>query len=358
MSTLSLQSLEKRYPGAANAAVDKVSLEVAQSEFVALLGPSGCGKTTILRMIAGFVDPTGGRILIGDRDVTHAAPHKRNTAMVFQSYALFPHMTVAQNVGFGLRMRRANAADIEKRSVEALRMVQLDHLAQRYPRELSGGQQQRVAVARALIVRPDVFLLDEPLSNLDAKLRQSVGQEMRALQQSLGLTTVFVTHDQAEALALADRLVIMNEGRVAQSGAPSEVYDKPASAFVANFLGRANLLPGRIAHDREFQSDAGVSISCDTSGWSPGERAVLCVRPESIVIGERSTQECNTFTARQRSRTYQGASTEHVLQLSPSGLELSVHAPSGLESTSPVFDATGNCRLGWAAESARLLPEH
>ncbi|TFZ02769.1 ABC transporter ATP-binding protein [Ramlibacter henchirensis] len=356
MSTLSLQSLEKRY-GAAPAAVDKVSLEVGQSEFVALLGPSGCGKTTILRMIAGFVEPTSGRILVDGRDVTRAPPHKRNTAMVFQSYALFPHMTVAQNVGFGLRMRRADPAEIDRRSVEALRLVQLEHLAQRYPRELSGGQQQRVAVARALIVRPDVFLLDEPLSNLDAKLRQSVGLEMRTLQQSLGLTTVFVTHDQAEALALADRLVILSEGKVAQVGSPAEVYSKPANAFVANFLGRANLLGGRIAGDREFQSDAGISIACDTSGWSAGERAILCLRPENIVIGERSAQVRNTFTAVRRSRTYQGASTEHVVQL-PSGLELSVSAPSGIDETNPVFDATGNCRIGWAPESVRLLPEH
>jgi putative spermidine/putrescine transport system ATP-binding protein len=357
MSTLSLQALEKRY-GSAAPAVDRVSLEVGQSEFVALLGPSGCGKTTILRMIAGFVEPSSGRILVGDRDVTQAPPHKRNTAMVFQSYALFPHMTVAQNVGFGLSMRRTDPAEIQKRSVEALRLVQLEHLAQRYPRELSGGQQQRVAVARALIVRPDVFLLDEPLSNLDAKLRQSVGLEMRALQQSLGLTTVFVTHDQAEALSLADRLVIMNAGKVAQIGTPSEVYSNPADAFVANFLGRANLLAGRVARDREFHCDAGFSIACDTTGWPAGERAILCLRPESIVIGEPSAQSPNTFTARRRSRTYQGASTEHVVQLSPSGFELCVNAPSSLEASHPVFDAAGNCRVGWAAESARLLPEH
>jgi putative spermidine/putrescine transport system ATP-binding protein len=357
MSALSLQSIEKRY-GAQATAVDKVSLEVGQSEFVALLGPSGCGKTTILRVIAGFVEPSAGRILIGEHDVTQMPPHKRNTAMVFQSYALFPHMTVAQNVGFGLRMRRTGTADIGTRTAEALRLVRLEHLAQRYPRELSGGQQQRVAVARALIVRPDVFLLDEPLSNLDAKLRQSVGLELRELQQSLGLTTVFVTHDQSEALALADRLVIMNEGKVAQVGTPSEVYSKPASAFVANFLGRANLLPGRIARDQEFEADGGLSVACDTGGWSPGARAVLCVRPESIVIGDRSALVRNTFTAHQRSRTYQGASTEHVLRLSPSGVEIAVNAPSALEAAGPVFDASGACRIGWAAESARLLPEH
>jgi putative spermidine/putrescine transport system ATP-binding protein len=364
MGTLSLRALEKRY--GAIAAADQVSLEVGQSEFVALLGPSGCGKTTVLRMIAGFVEPTSGRILIGDQDVTRTPPHKRNTAMVFQSYALFPHMTVAQNVGFGLRMRRLAAAEIERRSAEALRLVQLEHLAQRYPRELSGGQQQRVAVARALIVRPEVFLLDEPLSNLDAKLRQSVGLEMRALQQSLGLTTVFVTHDQAEALALADRLVIMNEGKVAQVGSPAEVYGKPASAFVANFLGRANLLAGRVARDREFQSDAGLSISCDTTGWPAGARAILCLRPENIVLGDRAARLSNSlsnplpnqFIARRRARTYQGAGTEHIVRLSPSGLELCVYAPSGLEDTTPVFDATGECRIGWAAQSARLLPEH
>jgi putative spermidine/putrescine transport system ATP-binding protein len=356
MSTLSLQSLEKRY--GSTAAVDKVSLEVGQSEFVALLGPSGCGKTTILRMIAGFIEPTAGRIVIGQRDVTLVPPHQRNAAMVFQSYALFPHMTVAENVGFGLRMRRLDSAEIAGRALEALRLVQLDHLAQRYPRELSGGQQQRVAVARALVVRPDIFLLDEPLSNLDAKLRQSVGLEMRALQQSLGLTTVFVTHDQAEALALADRLVIMNAGKVVQVGTPSEVYSRPANPFVANFLGRANLLAGRIAQEREFLTDAGLPIACDTTGWTPGERAVLCVRPESIVIGDGAAQASNRFVATRRSRTYQGASTEHVVQLQPSGVELSIQAPSGLEHAGPVFDGAGTCRIGWATDSARLLPEH
>ena len=356
MSTLSLQALEKRY-GAAAPAVDRVSIEVGESEFVALLGPSGCGKTTILRMIAGFVEPTSGRIMIGNRDVTRERPHRRNTAMVFQSYALFPHMTVAENVGFGLRMRRLGPVEIAKRSIEALRLVQLEHLATRYPRELSGGQQQRVAVARALIVRPDIFLLDEPLSNLDAKLRQSVGLEMRALQQSLGLTTVFVTHDQAEALALADRLVIMNQGTVAQVGTPSEVYSKPANTFVANFLGRANLLAGRVSREREFVADAGAAIACDTSGWKLGERAVLCVRPESILIGDRSAQAENCFTATRRSRTYLGASTEHVVQLAPSGIELSVNAASGIEESSAMFDAAGSCRIGWAAETARLLPE-
>ncbi len=355
MSTLTLQALEKRY--GSTVAVNKATLEVGESEFVALLGPSGCGKTTILRMIAGFIEPTAGRVLLGSRDVTHAPPHQRNTAMVFQSYALFPHMTVAENVGFGLRMRRQQPAEIAQRSLEALRLVQLEDLAQRYPRELSGGQQQRVAVARALVVRPDAFLLDEPLSNLDAKLRQSVGLELRALQQSLGLTTVFVTHDQAEALALADRLVIMHKGEVVQVGSASEVYTRPANPFVASFLGRANLLAGRVSHEREFVTDSGVSVACDTTGLNPGDRAVLCVRPEKILIGPTASEAANSFVATRRSRTYLGANTEHVLQLTPSGMELSVHAPSGIEDGIAVFDAAGVCNVGWAPESARLLPE-
>jgi putative spermidine/putrescine transport system ATP-binding protein len=216
MARLELQTLSKRYGDFH--AVREVSLDIADGEFLVLLGPSGCGKTTTLRMIAGFVTPSGGSIRIGGNDITALPPWKRNTGLVFQSYALFPHLTVAQNVAFGLEMRKAARDDIAARVTEALRLVRLGHLAERLPRQLSGGQQQRVALARALAIRPDVLLLDEPLSNLDAKLREEVRVEIRELQRQLGLTTVMVTHDQEEALTVADRLVVMSEGEVRQNG--------------------------------------------------------------------------------------------------------------------------------------------
>ena len=225
MSSLSLQGLRRTY--SATVAVDRVDLDMAQGELVALLGPSGCGKTTTLRMVAGFVLPSAGRVLIGGQDVSRAPPYARDTGMVFQGYALFPHMTVADNVGFGLEMRRVGRAERATRIAEALRLVRLDGLAERRPAQLSGGQQQRVALARALVVNPSVFLLDEPLSNLDARLRAEVRVEIRALQQRLGLTTLFVTHDQEEALTMADRLVVMDRGRVRQTGSPEELYERP-----------------------------------------------------------------------------------------------------------------------------------
>jgi ABC-type Fe3+/spermidine/putrescine transport system ATPase subunit len=242
MARLDITDLSKRYGG--QWAVENVTLDVPQGEFLVLLGPSGCGKTTTLRMIAGFVQPSGGAIRIGPRDVTDLPPWKRNTGMVFQSYALFPHMSVAANVGFGLEMRKVPKAEIAPRVAEALRLVRLDRYSERYPRELSGGQQQRVALARALAIRPDVLLLDEPLSNLDAKLREEVRIEIRELQQRLGLTTVMVTHDQEEALTVADRLVVMAEGRVRQIGTQQDLYERPADRFVASFVGRSTFLEG------------------------------------------------------------------------------------------------------------------
>ena len=359
MATLSLHNLQKTYGNFT--AVNGVSLEVGQAEFIALLGPSGCGKTTMLRMIAGFIEPTAGRIVIGEHDVTAQPPHRRNTGMVFQSYALFPHMTVAENVSFGLRMRRLGGAAIQARSLEALRLVQLDHLAARYPRELSGGQQQRVAVARALVIQPDVFLLDEPLSNLDAKLRQSVGMEMRALQRNLGLTTVFVTHDQNEALALADLLVLMNAGNIEQSGTAAELYNRPASMFVANFLGKANLLPGRVEADSTFVADAGISVRCDTSAWKPGARAVLCLRPENVEVGAavQADPRVNSFAGQCVQRTYLGSTTEYVVRLS-GGAEITATAPNrltgGAHGESPI-DGSGTCAVNWDVEGALLMAE-
>jgi putative spermidine/putrescine transport system ATP-binding protein len=354
MATLSVQSVTKTY--GSTHAVDNVSLEVGDSEFVALLGPSGCGKTTLLRMVAGFVPTTQGRIAVAGRDITELPPHKRNTGMVFQSYALFPHLTVAENVAFGLKMRRVSKEETASRCLEALRLVRLEAFSGRYPRELSGGQQQRVAIARALVIRPDVFLLDEPLSNLDAKLRQSVGLEIRALQQSLGLTTLFVTHDQNEALALADRLVVMNEGRVMQSGSAAELYDRPANIFVANFLGRANLLPGRVEAPARFVSDDGLSIACETRAFAAGTRAVLCIRPENICLVNGAAEPANRFEGRVESTTYLGSTTEASVRVGPRGTTLLVHTQNrpGEGAAVPARDET--CSVGWHPAHALLLP--
>jgi putative spermidine/putrescine transport system ATP-binding protein len=280
MAELTLSSLSKHYGDFH--AVREVSLQIADGEFLVLLGPSGCGKTTTLRMVAGFIEPSGGHVRLADQDVTLLPPWKRNAGMVFQSYALFPHMTVAQNVAFGLEMRKLPRADIGRRVEEALALVRLAGYGHRLPRQLSGGQQQRVALARALAIRPDVLLLDEPLSNLDAKLRQEVRVEIRELQRQLGLTTVMVTHDQEEALTMADRLVVMNEGSVRQVGSQRDLYERPADRFVAGFVGRSTFLPGTVETPGRFRTEGGLAIAC--TGGANG-KAVLALRPEQVEIG-------------------------------------------------------------------------
>jgi putative spermidine/putrescine transport system ATP-binding protein len=243
MSFLELENLTKRF--GAHAAVDGLTLAVEQGEFVSLLGPSGCGKTTTLQMIAGFVEPSDGAIRLEGRDLLAVKPARRGLGIVFQSYALFPHMTVAENVSFGLEMQGIAAAERGRRISDTLQLVGLADFARRFPRQLSGGQQQRVALARALVTRPRILLLDEPLSNLDAKLREEMQIELRQIQRSVGTTTVLVTHDQGEAMALSDRLVVMNRGKVEQIGPPAHVYEQPATSFVAGFLGKTSRLAGQ-----------------------------------------------------------------------------------------------------------------
>ena len=280
MARLDLENLVKRY-GDFHAVRD-VSLAVEDGEFLVLLGPSGCGKTTTLRMVAGFIEPSAGRVLLGGRDVTLLPPWKRNAGMVFQSYALFPHLSVAQNVAFGLEMRKLARPEVERRVEEVLSLVRLGGYGGRLPRQLSGGQQQRVALARALAIRPDVLLLDEPLSNLDAKLRQEVRVEIRELQRKVGLTTVMVTHDQEEALTMADRLVVMNEGLVHQVGSQRDLYERPADRFVAGFVGRSTFLAGTVEPAGRFRTEGGLGLRC--AGGLSG-RAVLSLRPERVSIG-------------------------------------------------------------------------
>src|SRR5512145_2509020 len=242
MTTASLEIAALEVSYGATPVLHKVSLAVAAGEFVALLGPSGCGKTTLLRAVSGFVPASGGRIAVGGRDITHAPPDKRGMAMVFQSYALWPHMTTAQNLGYGLKLRRVARPDIARRVAEILTMLKLEGFGERNVTQLSGGQRQRVALGRALAISPEILLLDEPLSNLDARIRQSVRHEIKALQEQLGITAIHVTHDREEAMVMADRIAIMEAGRIVQLGPPEDVYNRPASPFVAAFMGAANVI--------------------------------------------------------------------------------------------------------------------
>ena len=258
MAFLELEKLTKSF--GAHIAVDGLTLSVEKGEFMALLGPSGCGKTTTLQMIAGFVEPASGAIRLGGRDLLAIRPAKRGLGIVFQSYALFPHMTVAENVGFGLEMQSVGAAERRTRVGETLELVGLGAFASRFPRQMSGGQQQRVALARALVIRPQILLLDEPLSNLDAKLREGMQIELRQIQRTVGTTTILVTHDQAEAMALSDRIVVMNQGKAEQIGPPHEAYERPATPFVANFLGKTNLVNGTsVRPERISFTEAGLA---------------------------------------------------------------------------------------------------
>jgi ABC-type Fe3+/spermidine/putrescine transport system ATPase subunit len=329
MARLELHGLTKWF--GAQAAVEDLSLEVADGEFLTLLGASGCGKSTTLRLIAGLVAPDRGSVLLDGEPVQDRPVHRRETAMVFQSYALFPHMTVRKNVAFGLLMRGAAADVIASRVSEALHLVELDGLDQRYPRQLSGGQQQRVALARALVTRPKVLLLDEPLSNLDAKLRERLRLDLSALQRRLGVTTIYVTHDQAEALALSDRIALMAAGRIIEVGTPEAVYRTPRSRLTAEFLGVANLLEGRfLGADGQcctVETSLGrLSLAAEATA-GPGEQVAFCLRPEDIRISAPGANGALTFAGRIRHAAYMGSLTDYLVELEPDGLLLRVHAP-------------------------------
>ena len=295
------------------AAVNGVSLEVRQGEFLTLLGPSGCGKTTTLRMIGGFELPSAGDILIEGEAMGDRPPYRRPVNTVFQNYALFPHMTVAENVAFGLRMRGWSKADQKKRVDEYISLVRLDGLGDRKPGQLSGGQQQRVAVARALAFDPDLVLLDEPLSNLDAKLREQVRLDVRAIQRRAGQTTIFVTHDQVEALVMSDRVVLMNQGAIEQIGPPQDLYTSPATEFAARFIGANNLIPSHYLGNDAARAD-GVQLTVTTSSrasgvTTAGQPVWICVRPEQVTVwraGEENSAPAGTVTARLRDVIFQG----------------------------------------------------
>ena len=274
--------------------VHDFNMNIEKGEFVSFLGPSGCGKTTVLRMIAGFETPTAGTLTINGKDQRPLKPNQRNIGMVFQAYALFPNMTVHDNVAFGLKVAGMAKPDIDKRVKEMLALIKLDHLAGRYPYQMSGGQQQRVALARAIAVKPQVLLLDEPLSALDAKIRISLREEIRAIQQQLGITTVFVTHDQEEALSISDRIVVMNAGRADQIGTPFEIYNKPATRFVASFVGTLNLIEGKVVDpdsNRIMIGDQGVTLKQSVTAYKPGDTVSLALRPEAGSLSESANSD-------------------------------------------------------------------
>jgi putative spermidine/putrescine transport system ATP-binding protein len=287
VSYLALKDIQKRYPGG-TLAVQGFNLEAERGEFVSFLGPSGCGKTTTLRMIAGFERPTSGSISIDGVDITDRPPNRRNVGMVFQNYALFPNMTVADNIGFGLRVRKRPRDQIKKRVGELLELINLADKGSRYPYQLSGGQQQRIALARALAFEPTILLLDEPLSALDAKIRVALRLEIRQIQRQLGITTVYVTHDQEEALSLSDRVVVMSEGRIEQVGTPFEIYNFPSTPFVASFVGTLNVLPGRVvdaARGELLVAGQPVRIARKFEGGS-GRSVNIALRPEMVSLGD------------------------------------------------------------------------
>ncbi len=295
MTKITLENVTKIF--GSTVAVDNVYLEINEGEFFTIIGPSGCGKTTTLRIIAGFELPEKGRVLFDGEDVTYLKPYHRNTAMVFQNYALWPHMTVFDNIAYGLRLRKVPEEEIKKKVQWALELVDLRGVEKRYPLQLSGGQQQRVALARALVVEPKVLLLDEPLSNLDAKLRIEMREEIKALQKKLGITTVYVTHDQLEALSMSDRIAVMDKGKVLQVDTPTNLYFKPNSLFVASFLGRSNVLHGKIS---KTISDNLVEVHVEelntylklyTHTRLESGKVYLIIRPESFQLAEKDTGE-------------------------------------------------------------------
>jgi putative spermidine/putrescine transport system ATP-binding protein len=345
---LRVTGLSKNY-GSANV-VDQVSLEVRQGEFVALLGPSGCGKTTTLRMIAGFVSPSAGSVFLGGVDMTRVPPNRRNMGMVFQNYALFPHMTVRGNIAFGLKCHGVSRGERDRRVVEVLDLVGLAGAADRYPRQLSGGQQQRVALARVLALRPRLLLFDEPLSNLDAKLRVQMRDEILRLQRQSGVAALFVTHDQEEAMTMADRIVVMSNGRVEQEATPAEIYDRPRTRFVADFIGLANFFEGKTegaGSSRIFRSASGLILPLDPDA---AEATTFAIRPEHVQFADGPTPYALSGTI---SRARQiGSLMEYVVTL-PSGDCVNIRSQRrGIQTQ---FSEGDNVSVTWSPSDAILL---
>lgn len=355
MSTVRLDSISKVFKE--TVAVDDVSLTIEEGEFFSLLGPSGCGKTTTLRVIGGFEEPSAGRVFLGGTDVTELAPHKRNVNTVFQSYALFPHLNVFENVAYGLKRRAVARADINRRVQEILGLVDLAGFDQRRTKQLSGGQQQRVALARALVNRPGVLLLDEPLGALDLKLRKQMQLELKRIQKDVGITFVYVTHDQEEAMTMSDRIAVMNAGRLEQVGEPQDVYELPGTEFVASFLGASNLLDGEIesaeAPDAKVRLAAGSTISLPASRLPVKEGPIhIGVRPEKLQIQDAASHQpargANSVEATVAISTYTGVATTYECR-TPDDSRIVVYVQNLGDGVAPV-GAGARVRLTWAPE--------
>jgi len=334
MPGVTIRGLTKRYGDVA--AVRGLDLQVKPGELVALLGPSGCGKTTTLRLVAGFLKPEAGEIWVGERCLSSATtvipPERRRMAMIFQSYALWPHMTVAQNIAYGLRFNGVARGERERRVRDMLRVVQLEGYGSRYPGELSGGQQQRVAVARALVVEPEILLLDEPLSNLDANLREEMRFEIRRLHETFGITTLYVTHDQAEAMVISDRVAVLQAGRVVQIGTAEELFEQPRTRFVAEFIGKTNLVNG-IAEGPNTAARGSLRLRVASGDLKPGAPVVISIRPHQIEMapGEPTTRtvpDANALTGTVRRASYLGDAVDYQVQLEESDVVLRVTGPA------------------------------
>ncbi|WP_417675172.1 ABC transporter ATP-binding protein [Pseudodonghicola sp.] len=351
-SALTLSAIRKKF--GALMAVDNLDLAVAPGALVSLLGPSGCGKTTTLRMVAGFEQPDSGRIEIGAEDVTRLAPNRRGLGMVFQSYSLFPHRTVAENIAFGLRMAGASR---QTQTEEVRRMLDMVHLSGRedvFPAQLSGGQQQRVALARALVVNPRVLLLDEPLGALDKALRESMQFEIREMQQRLEITTLLVTHDQEEAMSMSDQIAVMNGGRILQLGAPNEIYDRPQTAFVATFLGTSNLFEGKVGADGKMLESVAGSLPLPAPAM-PGSALTLSIRPERVVLGGAAAGLPVQLAGRVIASSFRGSYAAYRIALDATGVEITAYRQADAALGAEGLAIGDRLSLGWPAEDSIIV---
>jgi spermidine/putrescine transport system ATP-binding protein len=356
-SAITLRGVGKRY--GSQTALQAMDLEIGEGEFFCLLGPSGCGKTTTLNLIGGFVGPTTGEIYIRGQRVDRLPPHRRSVNTVFQSYALFPHMTVRANVGFGLKMARVKASESEGRIAEALALVGLETFGDRLPAQLSGGQQQRVAVARALVNRPAVLLLDEPLGALDLKLRKRLQLELSQIHRDVGTTFVYVTHDQEEAMSVSTRIAVMSEGRIRQIGTPSEIYFKPNSRFVADFIGESNFLDvdARDASRGTVFLPDGRAVPCVANGWTGGSQATLMVRPESVHVGDPANAPEASLSGRIVQTSFLGSETRVAVSCHAVDAPITAAQFGRDRAITRDLSPDREVAIWWSGEDAVLLPE-